>query len=55
MINMQCPHCFEDKPLGATHCPKCTHKVTADETGLNEFFGLLWMIVIGTIIWNLIT
>ena len=27
MIEQQCPKCFDQKPLGSTHCPKCTHQV----------------------------
>jgi hypothetical protein len=55
MMYVQCPHCFEDKPLGARHCPKCTQRVTNSQTAAGEFWGLFWMIVIGAIIWNLIT
>ena len=54
-MNVRCPHCFEDKPLGASVCPKCTRDVSAGQTAAGEFWGLFWMIVIGAIIWNLIT
>jgi flagellar biogenesis protein FliO len=26
-----CPHCFKDKPTLSTHCPHCTHRVTAGQ------------------------
>jgi len=55
MMYVQCPHCFEDKPFGASRCPKCTQKVTNGQTLEANIWGLIWMIVIGAIIWNLIT
>jgi len=55
MMNTQCPKCYSDKPLGATHCPQCTQKVTSGDVVKNEVMGIFWMIVIGAIIWNLIT
>lgn len=52
---VRCPKCFKDKPLGAKFCPHCTHRVTNSEVLAGEFWGLLWLFVIGTIIWNIIT
>jgi len=28
---MECPKCLKDKPLGSSHCPHCTHRVTFGE------------------------
>ena len=55
MMYVQCPKCFEQKPLGASHCPKCTQKVTDRDVASNEFWSFFWVCVILFVIWKLIT
>jgi hypothetical protein len=55
MTNVQCPKCFLDKPIGAKVCPNCVQPVSNKEVVTGEFWNIFWMIVIGAIIWNIIT
>ena len=55
MMNVQCPKCFLDKPLGAKVCPNCVQPVTNKEVVANEIWSFIWGCVIIAIIWNIIT
>ena len=55
MMSVQCPKCYQDKPLGAKVCPNCVQQVTSNEVFDNEVVSVFWLIVIGAIIWFLIT
>jgi hypothetical protein len=54
-MNVQCPKCFLDKPLGAKYCPNCMQRITNKDVAANEIWTIIWMTLILTVIWNLIT
>jgi hypothetical protein len=54
-MNVQCPKCFNDKPLGAKYCPHCVQRITNGDVAKNELGTIFWMVIIIAVIWNIIT
>jgi hypothetical protein len=55
MMNVQCPKCFLDKPIGAKVCPNCVQPVSNKEVVTGEFWSIFWTCVIFYVIFKLIT